>query len=78
MTNLSVQQFLEGTFAGAGQRSGARRGWTMAALVPLLPPGVVIVGVGPAVAVECLVVPSALIDLHFSLPHAAHNSQAPL
>lgn len=75
--DLSVQQLLEGTFTGAGQRSGAWRGWAQAALVPLLPPGVVIMGVGPAMAVECLVVPSPSADLGFFLLHAAQNSYTP-
>lgn len=56
-------EHLEGAFAGAGQLPGARRGWAQAAPLWLLPPSVVIMGVGPAVAVESPVAPGPLAVL---------------
>lgn len=76
MTRLAMEQ-LESAFAGAGQRPGARRGWAQAALHRLLAPSVVVVGVGPAVAVKRLVAPGPLIVLRSSLPRAADRAQAP-
>ncbi|EPQ10981.1 hypothetical protein D623_10033884 [Myotis brandtii] len=67
---------LECAFAGAGQRPGGWRRGAQAALLQLLPPSVVIMGMGPAVAVGGLVALGPLVVLRDSPPHAAVRAQA--